>query len=55
MQTQYYAGWDGGGTKTAFALFNENKEMLEYKEQEEIDENEVEIVKKLKKVIILVI
>ena len=25
--------------------------MLEYKEQEEIDENEVEIVKKLKKVI----
>lgn len=28
-----------------------DKEMLEYKEQEEIDENEVEIVKKLKKVI----
>ncbi|MBQ4338102.1 MAG: hypothetical protein IJC37_01605 [Clostridia bacterium] len=24
----YYIGVDGGGTKTAFALFNENKEML---------------------------
>ncbi len=28
----YYIGVDGGGTKTAFALFNENKEMLEYVE-----------------------
>ena len=27
---KYYIGVDGGGTKTAFALFNENKEMLEY-------------------------
>ena len=31
---KYYIGVDGGGTKTAFALFNENKEMLEYKAEE---------------------
>lgn len=29
---KYYIGVDGGGTKTAFALFNENKDMLEYLE-----------------------
>ena len=26
---KYYIGVDGGGTKTAFALFDENKKMLE--------------------------
>ena len=25
---KYYIGVDGGGTKTAFALFDENKKML---------------------------
>ena len=29
---KYYAGVDGGGTKTGFALFDENKNMLLYKE-----------------------
>lgn len=29
---KYYIGVDGGGTKTAFALFNENKKMLAYHE-----------------------
>lgn len=28
MLMKYYIGVDGGGTKTAYALFNENKEML---------------------------
>ena len=29
---KFYIGVDGGGTKTAFALFDENKNMLELDE-----------------------
>ena len=29
---KFYIGVDGGGTKTAFALFDENKNMLELHE-----------------------
>ena len=32
MEHKYYLGVDGGGTKTAFALINEQKELIYLKE-----------------------